>query len=65
MTVEQMVREVLEAVKEDAGLFEMFAGGQDPQTFSSGDVVGPANRLNKLLAEQWANRQANTQRESK
>lgn len=52
MTAEQIIREILEAVKNDAGLFEAFASGTDPQTFSAGDLVAPANRLSELLHKQ-------------
>jgi hypothetical protein len=50
MTVEQMVREVLEVVAADGHLSESLAAGADPQTFTAGDLVGPANRLAALLA---------------
>jgi hypothetical protein len=49
MTVEQMIREVLEAVKQDKSLYEAYCKGTDPQTFSSGDLIGPANQLNACL----------------
>lgn len=49
LSIEQMVREVLEAVKEDEGLFEAFTSGTDPQTFTAGDLMGPANRLVEIL----------------
>lgn len=54
MTIEQMVREVLEAVKRDESLFEAYCRGVDPQTFSSGDLIVPANRLNECLRERPA-----------
>jgi hypothetical protein len=48
-SIEQIVRDVLEAVVKDASLFGLFASGIDPQTFSSGDLVGPANVLSDAI----------------
>jgi hypothetical protein len=50
MSVEQIIRDVLEAVKEDKSLFRMFTLGADPQTFTAADLIIPANRLQKILA---------------
>jgi hypothetical protein len=49
MTVEQMVREVLAAAWADAHLSESLAAGAAPQSFTAGELVGPANRLAAML----------------
>lgn len=49
MSVEQIVREILVAIQKDRDLLRMLARGEDPQRFTSGDVIFPANRLNELL----------------
>jgi hypothetical protein len=49
MTVEQMVREVLDVVAADAHLSESLAAGAAPQSFTAGELVGPANRLAAML----------------
>lgn len=51
MSVEQMVREVLEVVMKDEDLRCSLANGFDPQKFTASDLVGPANRLNEILGE--------------
>jgi len=50
-SIEQIVRDVMEAIEADDGLFVRFARGADPQSFSSGDLVGPANVLAQAFAE--------------
>lgn len=56
MSVEQWVREILEAVKRDDSLFDAFSTGADPQTFTAADVIVPTNRLAELLREHEASR---------
>jgi len=47
MTLEQVVREILEISIKD-GLV-LTVDGRDPESFSSGELVGPANLLGDLL----------------
>lgn len=46
-----MVRELLVAVAQDRDLVKDLWLRRDPQTFSAGALVFPANRLNQLLHE--------------
>jgi hypothetical protein len=49
LSIEQMVREILEAAMQDRALRESLCRGVDPQTMTAGDLVSPANRLNEIL----------------
>lgn len=53
-SIEQMTRDILEAVAKDRGLVEMLWKKVDPQALSAGDVVFPANKLHELLDERDA-----------
>ncbi len=48
-SVEQMIRDILSAL--DDGLVIALESGDDPQGFTAGDLVAPANVLNAILAE--------------
>jgi hypothetical protein len=51
MNIEQMVREILVAVQQDRGLLDALARGEDPREFTTGDIIGPANRLSELMGD--------------
>lgn len=50
-SIEQMCRDLLEAVANDRELVRDLWLRRDPQTMSAGDLVFPANKLRDLIKE--------------
>lgn len=46
---EEMVRQIMKAIRTDRELFDDFCSGRDPADFSAGDLITPANCLSELL----------------
>lgn len=62
VSIEEMVRQVLQAVKEDEHLASLYdrigMKNVHPARFTAGDLAGPANRLARLLSQNESMREA-------